>query len=115
MLRIRELRAERNWTLEQLAERMNAIADAADGGGEDERVSAGSISRIENGKRWLTPERLALLAEAFQVQPHELFKSWERRPPELVRLESLLRELPDDAVEGLFALAHAAANRRPSE
>jgi transcriptional regulator with XRE-family HTH domain len=37
-------------------------------------ISPNFLSDIETGKKWVSPQTLALLAESLQVELHELFK-----------------------------------------
>jgi len=56
---VKQLRKRKNWSQETLAEKAE--------------VSANFLSNIENGKVWVSPKTVAKMAEAFNVEPHELF------------------------------------------
>jgi len=57
-LRIKELRAEKGWTVEQLAERV--------------RLSKSYVSEIENGKKVANQTRLQTFADVFDVHVIQL-------------------------------------------
>ncbi len=85
--RIRELRAERGFTQEQLCERAGISVDA--------------VSRIEGGSRVPTLETIERLAKAFSVSPAAFLEkapacSEPRQPLPLRRILSLLEGQPDE-------------------
>jgi transcriptional regulator with XRE-family HTH domain len=77
--RLFELRSQRGWTQEQLAEKIG--------------VTHATIQRLESGSRRMTEQRIVQLAAIFDVEPGELLVSSrstrasedERRAVDLVR------------------------------
>jgi len=59
-LRIVQLRKDREWTQERLA----AEAD----------LSPRYIQQLEHGLRWPKPETLEKLANAFEIEPEDIFR-----------------------------------------
>lgn len=107
--RIRELREERDMTIEELAEKTG--------------LSTSYVWRLENGERNLSLKNLNLFAHAFEVKPNELLPQdigtkranvvsvmgrigagnsispeWEQLPPEGLYEIEVLFPLPEDAV-----------------
>ncbi|MDR2467762.1 MAG: helix-turn-helix domain-containing protein [Spirochaetaceae bacterium] len=56
---IKRLRLKYKWSQEILAEKVD--------------ISANFLSNIENGKTWVSPQTLAGFANAFNIEPYELF------------------------------------------
>lgn len=56
---IAQLRIERGWSLDQLAERVG--------------ITKSSLSRMENDGQWPRPDTLDALAMAFEVKVYQLF------------------------------------------
>lgn len=67
-LRIKELRKDRGWTVQQLADRVS--------------LSKSYVSDIENGKRRPNKDRLGQFAAAFQVSIYELLDDGSLNPDE---------------------------------
>jgi len=66
-LRIKELRKFRKMTQEQLAELID--------------IEPNNVSKIENGKNYPSPENLAKIALALNIEIHELFIFDNRQKP----------------------------------
>jgi transcriptional regulator with XRE-family HTH domain len=56
---IRHFRALNQWSQEQLAEKID--------------VSSSFLSNIETGRAWVSPKTIGRLADAFSIEPGELF------------------------------------------
>lgn len=87
---IRDLRKERAWTQEELAEKVG--------------VSTGHLKSVETGRYGVSMELVGKFCEAFQVDPARLFQSLESAPAPVKDLpvSSVLKKLlavPDDVYE----------------
>jgi transcriptional regulator with XRE-family HTH domain len=105
--RIRELRAERGLTQEQLCERAGISIDA--------------VSRIEGGSRVPTLETIERLARAFSVSPAVFLEKAPvvvppRQPQPLRRILSLLEGQPEEvqrlAEQAVTVVLRAYSSRR---
>lgn len=76
--RIKELRRLRKMTQEQLAERIG--------------IEPNNVSKIEVGKNYPSPENLAKIARALEIEIHELFIFNHLKPIEDIR-ESVINEV----------------------
>ena len=71
--RIQELRKSKNITQEQLVEIIGS--------------NTNNLSRIENGKKFLSAEKLSKIAEALQVEVKDLFDFGHHQPKEDLKME----------------------------
>lgn len=95
--RIRELRDERDMTIERLAEKAG--------------LSVSYVSRLENGERNLSVKNLNLFAHALEIEPQEILAAVPERKPNVVavmgRIGAGAEILPDDEQvppEGLYEI-----------
>lgn len=95
--RIRELRDERDMTIEQLAEKAG--------------LSVSYVSRLESGERNLSVKNLNLFAHALEIEPKEILAITAARKPNVVavmgRIGAGAEILPDDEQippEGLYEI-----------
>lgn len=93
--RVFELRRERGWSLEKVAELSG--------------LSNGQVQRIETGRRPMSQKSLLALAKGFGVPARELLPLAPAAAPGAspslaARLDRLLRELRPDQIEGWVAL-----------
>ena len=99
MLRVRELRDARGWTLQELADRLE--------------TSAATVHKIETGKTWIGRDMLRRLCVALDVEPHEVFASAKPETADEAELKALLRgATPDDVREVLSFWRWRRAQRR---
>ncbi|MBQ7126257.1 helix-turn-helix transcriptional regulator [bacterium] len=84
--KIKELRKKYNYTQAKLAE-LVAVDDK-------------HISCIENGKNFPSPELIDRLANAFKVDPKDLFEFYHLQTPECIKndLIEIINNLNDDEV-----------------
>lgn len=53
------------------------------------------VNDIENGKKWVSPETIAKLAEVLDVEPGDFFQANPLTPPEATKLRDYLDEMND--------------------
>jgi transcriptional regulator with XRE-family HTH domain len=53
------------------------------------------VNDIENGKKWVSPETIAKLAEVLDVEPGDFFQANPLAPPEATKLRNYLDEMND--------------------
>lgn len=85
---VREWRSLRGLTLEQVADRIG--------------YNKGSLSAIENFKKPLLEWHIYALAEAFDIEPNQLF-----RDPRAPSIDALMRGAPDDVWDNVMTMAAA--------
>lgn len=92
MNRIRELREQRGWSADELAERCRP------------KTSGAQIRRLEVGARRLTEDWMRRIADALAVNPADLLES--------IAMAELRTELEPVDLDGLANIARALANHR---
>jgi len=85
----------RGLTQEQLAERLNTYK--------------GQVSNWENGRRALTYQVQAALAEALDIEPSDIFRS-----PDRPSADELLRDVPPDVHRQAIELLRVLVNKKAS-
>ncbi len=103
--RIRTIREQKDLTLEKLGERSG--------------IHPSSISQIERGKRNLTLNNLARLADGLNVEPYQLLMFHEDRTlSDLEEMQFKVRELFEDAPKNkrdlLYAISRALLEWNPN-
>ena len=81
MNRIKTLRKDRGWSMEQLAEACNPP------------TTASQINKLEKGQRKLNDEWLERLAKALGVKPYELLGQWTAEAEDEQKLLERYRRL----------------------
>ena len=99
ILRIRELRESRGWSLETLAGKVS--------------ISAPHLSQVERGIKNLNNRLIAELAEHLCVEPHELFSSAQKRDDVIAIIDDLTSD--DLARVKDFARALASTRKKDSK
>jgi len=103
---IERLRAERGWSLDELAERIG--------------ITKSSLSRMENNNQWPRPETLEALAAALEMKIYQLFALADAEPlptapPSWVREEQDIihayRAMEPDARKQYRELARILADK----
>lgn len=85
---VREWRLRRGFTLEQVAEKIG--------------YNKGSLSAIENYKKPLLEWHIYALADAFGIEPDQLF-----RHPDAPSIDALMRGAPADVWDNVLTMAAA--------
>ncbi len=98
-LRIKELRKFRKMTQEQLAERIN--------------IEPNNVSKIEIGKNYPSPENLAKIAIALNIEIHELFM-FDNNPKPIEEIKTfLINEVQQDDALARVLFKFYQAVRQP--
>jgi len=78
---IRRYRDYRKWTQAEFAEKLG--------------ISVNFLSDIENGKKWISPASMVKFASVLNIEPYELFKPADIKPPSTL---NLLNKYNDDVL-----------------
>ncbi|MDR1506761.1 MAG: helix-turn-helix domain-containing protein [Treponema sp.] len=72
------------------------------------------VNDIENGKKWVSPDTIAKLAEVLDVEPSDFFMSNPLNPPENSRIRSYLDEINErfSTAVGEIKAAYLSENRK---
>jgi transcriptional regulator with XRE-family HTH domain len=81
---IKKYRTSRNLSQPEFAEKLD--------------ISVNFLSNIENGNKWISPQTLAKIASALDIEPYELFKPEEALP---INVSTAINKYADEAVEAV--------------